>query len=924
MNSRIGKMRLGVVLVGLLAEGVLAGGGSALAQTANYPPGGPKLPKWSEMADWDSVWERGGDLVWDDRIPPGVPQVPPYNADYQKLFEEALAKNPRGGRPGGPPGAAPAANRPAGAPQGGGMRGMPGMMTMLRPMEVQVNPHEVLLVSENGAIRRIFTDGRLQPADPLPNAVGHSIGHWKNKELIVDTCCMDPTMPLPGFGPRSDAMHITERFYSPKPNMLVDEMSVEDPKAFTKPWTTVKTFYRRPDWELLVLPGGGGGAGGGAAPGAPPAEVHAADPLSLSKGMVNVDGMNRSYSFYVSTKAKRDAFNYVVFALPDNGQTTEEFAKQSGWVKMAEDNGFAVIFPEPADKTWSAIGGGEDRYLEALWNYAQSHLTPPGGMGGPGGMDGPGGPRGPRDAGGPDGAGGPGGPGLAGAGPREGGPAADAAAEGGGGPRAGRGPQGVPHWFAFEYMTGSGVGGRIAQEFAVSHPGRFAAVATLNGAPFRATYVHGDEPSQAYLQYMRPGKEAPPQWKQLKKEVPVAVWMFNSGAATPAQIREANYWKQVDRVALAPANRAIDGFQTAVYSDPANNSQQVRITTLPASAKYDEAMTSAIFNDFFVHVGRWTSSPNGDLGSALSEAEVNKMFDVETVNIEGVSYKYYLKLPSSYRKGKALPLVLSAHGANFPAWMYLSQIKMHEVGEKEGFITVYLNADHQHWDFTQPNSRSAKFIQQVVDEVISKYGADRSRVYMQGFSFGSGMTLMMGLAHPQMFAAVSPNNGIGDFSKDVMSWLADLKAKSDIRMPTFIVYGDVDSGASTDASIPAGDVLQHAIDYQKVYNHIATKDRIETYDSPHTAPYDVLIPGARLVRAGVDKRYPEGRFKIYTYMSADPKPLNLFDFVWVTDLSHGGDFREAQLEWDYFKKWRRNPDGSLTYIEAAVAKNSKQ
>jgi len=55
--------------------------------------------------------------------------------------------------------------------------------------------------------------------------------------------------------------------------------------------------------------------------------------------------MNRTYSFYVSTKAKRDAFNYVVFALPDNGQTTEEFAKQSGWVKMAEDNGFAVIFP---------------------------------------------------------------------------------------------------------------------------------------------------------------------------------------------------------------------------------------------------------------------------------------------------------------------------------------------------------------------------------------------------------------------------------------------------------------------------------------------------------------------------------------------------------------------------------------------------
>jgi hypothetical protein len=46
-------------------------------------------------------------------------------------------------------------------------------------------------------------------------------------------------------------MRVTERFYSPKPNMLVVEMSVTDPKAFTKPWTTTKTYYRRPDWELL-------------------------------------------------------------------------------------------------------------------------------------------------------------------------------------------------------------------------------------------------------------------------------------------------------------------------------------------------------------------------------------------------------------------------------------------------------------------------------------------------------------------------------------------------------------------------------------------------------------------------------------------------------------------------------------------------
>jgi len=135
--------------------------------------------------------------------------------------------------------------------------------------------------------------------------------------------------------------------------------------------------------------------------------------------------------------------------------------------------------------------------------------------------------------------------------------------------------------------------------------------------------------------------------------------------------------------------------------------------------------------------------------------------------------------------------------------------------------------------------------------------------------------------------------GIGDFSKEVAAWVDGIKAKSDIRIPIFVVYGDVDSAASTDATIPAGDVLQHAIDNVKKYNHISTKDRIETYNSGYTAPYDVLVPGAKVVRAGADNRYPQGRFKVYTYTSDDAKPLNLFSLTWVADLSHGGDAREA-------------------------------
>lgn len=271
MGEGFGRSGSGVVALGLVTAGTLLAA-SALAQTATYPPGGPKLPQWSDMADWDSVWERGGDPVWDDRIAPGVPQVPPYNAEYEKVFA-LIPQRPRGRPAGGGPGAAAAAK--AAGIELPRMRagGMPGMMVMLRPMEVQVNPHEVLIVNEQGGLRRIYTDGRLHPADPVPSTIGHSIGRWVNKALIVDTCCIDTSVALPGGGPHSDALHVTERFSSPKPTMLVDEMTVEDPKAFAKPWTTVKTFYRRPDWELLSLPPAPGGAPGGPGAGLPQAQT---------------------------------------------------------------------------------------------------------------------------------------------------------------------------------------------------------------------------------------------------------------------------------------------------------------------------------------------------------------------------------------------------------------------------------------------------------------------------------------------------------------------------------------------------------------------------------------------------------------------------------------------------------------------------
>jgi len=624
-----------------------------------------------------------------------------------------------------------------------------------------------------------------------------------------------------------------------------------------------------------------------------------AEAPALSRNVLTVGGRDRSYSYYISSKYRPDAYNFVVYVLPDDGQTAEQFAEQSGWVKLAEEQGFVVVFLGNDDKKWAANSGGEDAYVKAVYDHATTHLTvrAPGQAAG-GGRGG--GARGGGEGGGGDRVG-----------PAPGGAAPAARGQGGDPRMQGRGAARAQTWVPFHYVTGAGAGARVAQEFVLNHPGVFAAIATLDGGAYDAAFTKGDEPAQGYFQDLRGGKNARPVWKQLKKDVPVAAWLFTTGAPSRVETRQVDYWKRSDAVAPAARGTSFGGLQTAVYSNPTRAAEQVRTTVLGASANYDPAIASTVWNDFFRHVARWTSSPNGDVGPMLTEDEVNKTFDVKTADVDGKTYKYYIKTPTSYRKGQSLPVVLSAHGAFFPAWLYLNQIRMHEVGEKEGFITVYLNGQQNRWDFTDPDGADARYIKQVIDDLATSYGADRSRVYMQGFSLGSGMSYMMGITHPDLFAAVSPNNGIGPMSDPVQARVKELKAKSDVRIPMMIVYGSVDAGGSTDAKVPAQGVLRGAIDEMKRYNGIATVDRTVRFTSPNTAPYDVLVLGGKTVGAGIDARYPLGRFQVTQYSSSDAKPLNLFNFVWVTDLSHGGDPREAQLEWDYFKQWQRNPDGSL-------------
>jgi hypothetical protein len=99
----------------------------------------------------------------------------------------------------------------------------------------------VIMYEANYGLRQIFTDGRPLPKDPDPWWYGYSVGRWEGDTLVVQTTGFaDDTIWLDVRGdPLTSAAKVTERFRRPNYGSLEIEVTVDDPKAYTRPWTVV-------------------------------------------------------------------------------------------------------------------------------------------------------------------------------------------------------------------------------------------------------------------------------------------------------------------------------------------------------------------------------------------------------------------------------------------------------------------------------------------------------------------------------------------------------------------------------------------------------------------------------------------------------------------------------------------------------------
>ena len=113
-------------------------------------------------------------------------------------------------------------------------------------------PGMILIIYEaNFGLRQIFMDARSVPKDPEPWWYGYSLGKWDGDTLVVQTVGFTDDIWLDINGnPLTSAGKVTERFRRVNYGTLEIEITVDDPKAYTRPWTVKVSQRIAPDTEL--------------------------------------------------------------------------------------------------------------------------------------------------------------------------------------------------------------------------------------------------------------------------------------------------------------------------------------------------------------------------------------------------------------------------------------------------------------------------------------------------------------------------------------------------------------------------------------------------------------------------------------------------------------------------------------------------
>jgi hypothetical protein len=133
--------------------------------------------------------------------------------------------------------------------------GVPRIMYTPLPFQIVQVPTKVVMLFEYAhAIRHIYTNGNEHPPGHIDWWLGDSRGRWDGDTFVVDSRHFNDETWFDRAGNfHSDELHVVERFTPTGPDHIAYEVTIEDPKVFTRPWRMSMPIYRRKEANVQLL-----------------------------------------------------------------------------------------------------------------------------------------------------------------------------------------------------------------------------------------------------------------------------------------------------------------------------------------------------------------------------------------------------------------------------------------------------------------------------------------------------------------------------------------------------------------------------------------------------------------------------------------------------------------------------------------------
>ncbi|HWQ98653.1 MAG TPA: hypothetical protein VN538_11260 [Clostridia bacterium] len=409
-------------------------------------------------------------------------------------------------------------------------------------------------------------------------------------------------------------------------------------------------------------------------------------------------------------------------------------------------------------------------------------------------------------------------------------------------------------WETLIFLVGFDEGAGFAGNCAVAHPNMFADVAMVNGVP--DNFSEGEQNSDQWLL-----PDASPESMRKNREIPVSVLMLGN-----ADTKEAEQYFRA--CATSPDQLTVSCGDFVVNAE----------TTKQIMAEFDTRI-------------RWKNSPDGTPARCISKEEFERSgeYVVDYISHNGFRYPFYARVPKGVTSTEGMPVVISLHGHGESARLFSGKNGWPQLSDETGeFLLVLPDSPENAWHV----ERDEGILAPMIEKLVLRYGIDRSRVYLTGFSNGGMGTCWFGTRHPALFAAISPWN------PPMQAWENEL-LKEGFEMPLFAVNGDKDHKIAF--------ALKNFDAMMETYIRLnGGTPRATAEKKPMVWAFDEIWNAENTFTR--EAGYREGeRLKAYVYHNEQGSPRVCF--MEVKDMPHGAIHDEARATWRFLRRFSRSGNG---------------